>query len=423
MEFSDILKQGQAAAQDRATAIRAEAESALEEARQQAREIIKHGETMERVKPYIDAFQVVTDLDDEWKDRGSGAILSATFYRPLPSPGYLVIGHYGWPSYGGAKGGVLALRADGPVPWKYPVDYKKVWDDSGSGANWDGSFWKAEAPPGYAAVGMLVQRGYKKPRLHEMVCVREDFVEIYDPEILIWNDKKSGSDDNVSVWLIGRTGTFFAHKSHKNPGAVAATLAEHALWPVEGKQPGRPLFDTIDYAEKYDVIGSIASGADVVRPALTKDRISLGDCLFMRKGALSRPNLPHLRRDGILPWKHPEDYKLIALADGWFAWKPVPPDGYGAAGALLSRSADKPARTAIACIAEDFLETVKPDTSAGKIGAFEFCTDAEWGLFAIVSGKKTPSACARVTAAGLLLSEPPRAVPRISRPPAFPGRS
>ena len=308
MIYADLMKIAKRAAADQANAIQADAAEKLKQAQADAFQIARAAADYKRAQAYAGVFEIVSKFDDEWKDRGSGALLSATFYKPLVSDGYLTLGHFAWPSYGAVRGNMLALKADGPVPWKYPVDYKKVWDDSGSGANWDGSFWAAIAPPGYAAVGMLAQRGYKKPKRTEIVCLREDFVERYDPDVMIWNDRGSGADDDVSVWLIGRLGTFYAHRKYKDPGESAATLADHALFPVQGKEPGEALRNTITWAKDFKTLGDLSEHQSVVTPVTEKNYVPLCDAIVNFKDS-TRPALPLLWLDGILPWQYPTDYQ------------------------------------------------------------------------------------------------------------------
>ncbi len=183
--------------------------------------------------PYSNAFRLVRDFDLEWNDRGSGAKLSAAFYRPRVPAGYLPLGDYAQVEYKAPKGAVLALRANGPIPWKYPVDYERVWKDSGSGASKDGAFWRAVPPEGYVAVGMLCREGHsRRPSRYDMACVHRDFATPTTPRYLVWHDKSSGADRSVGIYYVEPLGTYFAHGKHGLPDLEAFwTLADFALDP------------------------------------------------------------------------------------------------------------------------------------------------------------------------------------------------
>ena len=79
-----------------------------------------------------------SDSDLIWKDRGSGGKYDLSIYRPEGqggnSVGDIPMGDYSSPRMTHTLKAVIedALAA--------PVDFRKRWDDSGSGANWDVTF-------------------------------------------------------------------------------------------------------------------------------------------------------------------------------------------------------------------------------------------------------------------------------------------
>ncbi|KAK4241979.1 hypothetical protein C8A03DRAFT_40684 [Achaetomium macrosporum] len=87
-----------------------------------------------------------------------------------------------------------------------PVDYQNVWVDRGSGARNDGSFWRPVAPAGYIALGDVANAGYDKPGLDQVWCIRADLVSdgaYKDPkEGSVWDDKGSGANSDASFWEI-----------------------------------------------------------------------------------------------------------------------------------------------------------------------------------------------------------------------------
>ncbi len=62
-----------------------------------------------------------------------------------------------------------------------------------------------------------------------------------------------------------------------------------------------------------------------------------------------------VRRDGVIPWKHPVDYQLIRYSDGISFWEPKAPDGFRALGHLAREGQAKPALNEIACLPEEFV--------------------------------------------------------------------
>ena len=186
------------------------------------------------IQTYTDAVRLTSRFKITWKDRKSGARLSGAFYRPQPDEGYIAVGDYGQSNYGKTNGSILTIKMNGPIKWKYPVSYTRIWKDSGSGASWDGSFWRPNPPKGYVAVGMCCQRGHgKAPGLKEIACIRKDFAELTKPKSLIWNDRKSGANRSVSIYYNEKVGTLFAQANYSKLAANCFwTLNDKALAPV-----------------------------------------------------------------------------------------------------------------------------------------------------------------------------------------------
>lgn len=167
---------------------------------------------------YKGAVKVTRRFVRTWRDKGSGAVASATFYRPVAHRDYISVGDYGQSNYSSPKGAVLTIKRRGPIKWAYPVSYTRIWKDSGSGASWDGSFWRPNPPRGYVAIGMLCQRGHgRKPKRHEVACIHIRHAERTTPGPIIWNDRKSGAHRDVSIYYNTRVGTFYAQKRYGKP--------------------------------------------------------------------------------------------------------------------------------------------------------------------------------------------------------------
>ena len=108
-----------------------------------------------------------------WNDRGSEGKYNGSYYHPSPLlTGFYPLGSYGKSGYGNPDNKVsvfvvkLKDTEEEPAVGKaicFPENYKKVWKDSGSGADRDGSFWRPVPPSGYVALGLVAQSGHNKP--------------------------------------------------------------------------------------------------------------------------------------------------------------------------------------------------------------------------------------------------------------------
>eukprot|EP00051_Salpingoeca_urceolata_P007824 m.100920 g.100920 ORF g.100920 m.100920 type:complete len:627 (-) comp15425_c0_seq2:75-1955(-) len=187
-----------------------------------------------------------------WTDKGSGARLSVAIFRPdvknIKHNGSNVFAlgdhamargrgprsQWGGPSNAGACL-LVTEGSDEKGDYLAEPDYtslKRVWNDSGSGANKDVSLWtfgpKSELADDYIGLGVISINNHRKPS-REIVsryrCVRSDLVEKFvvhpDPDEsdpvqrvakpeLIWNDRDSRADANVSLFLRPDSGTFTA---------------------------------------------------------------------------------------------------------------------------------------------------------------------------------------------------------------------
>ena len=73
----------------------------------------------------------------------------------------------------------------------------------------DFSFWRPIPKSGYTCLGDIGQKGYSMPALTAIYCVRSDLVKEGSSEWL-WNDKKSGSDKDVSLYQAKSTNFYRA---------------------------------------------------------------------------------------------------------------------------------------------------------------------------------------------------------------------
>ncbi|MCW8961620.1 MAG: Vps62-related protein, partial [Ignavibacteriaceae bacterium] len=183
-------------------------------------------ETDELLITFSQAFQY------RWNDIGSGGDYNGSFYHPITTDGFFPLGSLGFREYYNPNGiwGVMVVKAKpGSNALAHPTDYILVYNDIGSGANDDGSFWTPVPPDGYVAMGTVAQSGYNKPSLTDVVCVREDLTVPGEAGAFIWIDQGTGANMWLGTWQIEppvagphenaylQTGTFVGWKHWNQP--------------------------------------------------------------------------------------------------------------------------------------------------------------------------------------------------------------
>jgi Vacuolar protein sorting-associated protein 62 len=152
-----------------------------------------------------------SSFEFRYNDRGSGANLDGSFWHPKPPTGFHALGSIGMSSYNDPNGKVAALCVKASEPLmpglqkpalKPPTDYEFIWNDKGSGATHDGSCWRPLAPEGYVALGDVFAQGYNKPPLNDVMCVARELAFDGEVGVLIWNDKGSGANRDLSTYQI-----------------------------------------------------------------------------------------------------------------------------------------------------------------------------------------------------------------------------
>lgn len=168
----------------------------------------------------------VNEYDLVWWDKGSGGDHDGSYYSPKPPAGYYRLGHYGHGGYGHPTEASVVVKALKPGLLERPVSYSRIWKDSGSGADWDGSFWQPNPPNGYKCLGTVVSRHHGQPSLDEVRCVKSDLVVSGKLGGWIWDDSDTGADDDFGSWKIVANdangisvNSFVGNNSHSAPGS------------------------------------------------------------------------------------------------------------------------------------------------------------------------------------------------------------
>ncbi len=145
----------------------------------------------------------VDQLAFRWNDAGSGADRDGSFWQPVAPGGWFALGSYGIGSgVGSAYGPVLVARELAANSLAAPAGYQMIWADYGSGADNDGSFWKPIPPANYTCLGTVARAGYDPPSVNDIRCVRTELTIAAKYEASIWDDQGSGADSDFSAWQV-----------------------------------------------------------------------------------------------------------------------------------------------------------------------------------------------------------------------------
>jgi hypothetical protein len=157
----------------------------------------------------LDALDVeyATSFQWVWDDSGSGAVYDGAFYRPVPpTAGFSAVGHYGQGDYGTPFGLLLTARERTTGALAPPAGYEIIWADVGSGADDDGAFWWPLPRPGYQCLGVVATGWWGTPPLNEVQCPRKELVAPGYIGSEIWNDDASQADRDFGSWQIAPSG-------------------------------------------------------------------------------------------------------------------------------------------------------------------------------------------------------------------------
>lgn len=177
--------------------------------------------------PPVIELATVSDFQLIWSDKGSGAVQDGSFYRPIAPEGWFLLGDYGQSNYQAPTGPALVIRiASNDDPERpaltEPQSWVQVWNDKGSGADKDGTFWAPIPRFGYVVCGHAVTEGHDNPpNLPNFRCLRYDLAKSVALGGLIWNDKGSGADHDVSVYRVPDLNVIWAITNYDPPTVTA----------------------------------------------------------------------------------------------------------------------------------------------------------------------------------------------------------
>jgi hypothetical protein len=154
-------------------------------------------------------------------DRHGHAQRDLAVFRPVVPSEYYYLGEVAAPNhdqnYSGSCIIVQPMNDDPDNPClKSVTHFVQIWNDHGSGASMDLSFWQPNcSDPNYVPIGFVFKaaKDYNPPSLSDypnLVLVRSDLVNPVkcDPSSLIWDDRGSGAKANASLFALPRSNYF-----------------------------------------------------------------------------------------------------------------------------------------------------------------------------------------------------------------------
>ncbi|KAK1425949.1 hypothetical protein QVD17_14616 [Tagetes erecta] len=180
-------------------------------------------------------YMLTPSFERIWWDEGSDIRKSVSVWRPIPRPGFKVIGDCITEGLELSLSLSLSLsltrppalgiifKSDNPDISVNPIQFTKAAHIIVKGLD-EAFFWYPIAPPGYASMGCIVTRVDEMPKLSLVCCPRIDLVsEVNIPDMPISNYSSSQASQCWSIWkLDNQAGTFLAHSDLKKPSSRLA---------------------------------------------------------------------------------------------------------------------------------------------------------------------------------------------------------
>ncbi|XP_035834787.1 uncharacterized protein LOC110887015 isoform X3 [Helianthus annuus] len=157
-----------------------------------------------------------------WWDKGSDIRRPVSVWRPIPRPGFKILGDCITEGLEPPGLGII-FKADNPDISANPVQFTKVAHVTIKGVD-EAFYWYPIAPPGYASMGCIVTQVDEMPKLNSVCCPRMDLVSQADiPEMPIASYSSSKASPCWSIWkLDNQACTFLARSDLKKPSSRLA---------------------------------------------------------------------------------------------------------------------------------------------------------------------------------------------------------
>lgn len=155
-----------------------------------------------------------------WQDKGSGGLRDLALFQAEAEPGFFIVGGHAQSNYDRADDCALTLRGDGNllVP---PAGWDRVWRDKGTGAQMDGSIWRARSPDAdHVCLGDVGQAGKDQPNVAQYRCVHRCLVSAVRPAAPLWTTENTGADAPLAVFRLPHAKSFVAVQGGQAPAEL-----------------------------------------------------------------------------------------------------------------------------------------------------------------------------------------------------------
>ncbi|XP_057809782.1 uncharacterized protein LOC131024279 [Salvia miltiorrhiza] len=166
------------------------------------------------------AFYISTpNFERIWWERGGDLRRPFSIWRPIPRPGYTILGDCITEGLEPPPLGII-FKADDPEISAKPVQFTKVAQIGKKGPE-EVFFWYPVAPPGYASVGCLVTLHDEAPSLESVSCPRVDLVsQASIADVPLSRSSSSKGSNCWSIWKVeNQACTFLARADLKKPSS------------------------------------------------------------------------------------------------------------------------------------------------------------------------------------------------------------
>jgi len=183
----------------------------------------------------------IDTLELLYTDDGTGSFSNVSFWRPTVPAGYRSLGDVPADNYTSPMITGYAVAADHPAVTS-PRGYEKIWSDAGANGNMMLTLWNPVPVAGYVCPGQIAKADHgEPPGLDEIACIRQEYLKLSGVEF-VWDDTGSGATWDGSVWGCAPAGdgilvhpTFLSRRHHDGPGyGECMGLIESMTTPADG---------------------------------------------------------------------------------------------------------------------------------------------------------------------------------------------
>ncbi|KAF6156506.1 hypothetical protein GIB67_011307 [Kingdonia uniflora] len=157
-----------------------------------------------------------------WWDKGGDLRRPVSIWRPIPRPGYAVLGDCITEGLEPPALGII-FKCDNPEISAKPIQFAKVAHIVRKGTD-EAFVWYPIAPPGYASMGCIVTRTDEAPQMGSFCCPRMDLVNPTNIcDVPISRSSSSKGSHCWSIWKVeNQACNFFARSDLKKPSTCLA---------------------------------------------------------------------------------------------------------------------------------------------------------------------------------------------------------